>query len=147
MVTLLVHNHIDGEDHTSGATIEPHWTYRSQQSTNEPQQPHQSSEFFYWNRTSSSTCKTCQKIESGAFVDMVELLPERLDTADSEDAKLKKKKGRSPYWNGFNAMPPMSLWWPEDNLLAWLTSWGPVQGGYKKCLSTNSRSILLTGTC
>ena len=75
-----------------GATIEPYWTYRSQQSTSEPQQPHQSSEFFYWNWMSSSTCKTCQKIESGAFVDMVELLPERLDTADSEDAKLKKKK-------------------------------------------------------
>ena len=36
--------------------------------------------------------KLVQKIESGAFVDMVELLPERLDTADSEDTRLKRKK-------------------------------------------------------
>ena len=36
--------------------------------------------------------KLIQKIESGAFVDMVELLPERLDTADSEDTRLKRKK-------------------------------------------------------
>ena len=47
---------------------------------------------------------------------MVELLPERLDTADSEDAKLKKKKGHFPYWNGFSAMLSTLPWWPENNL-------------------------------
>ena len=80
---------IDDEDPPYGATIESHWTYQSQQPTSDPRQ---ASEFFYWSWTSSSTHKTCPKIESGAFVDMVELLPERLDTANSEDAKLKRKK-------------------------------------------------------
>ena len=62
--------------------------------------------------------KLVQKIESGAFVDMVELLPERLDTADSEDTRLKRKKGRSPYWNGFSVTLSTLLWWPENNLHA-----------------------------
>ena len=94
MVTLLVHNHIDdGEDHTLlGQELSHIGLIKASNPLASHSTPTEVQSFSIGAGHPPVPGKLVKKIESGAFVDMVELLPERLDTADSEDAKLKKKK-------------------------------------------------------
>ena len=93
MVTLLVHNHIDGEDHTP---LEQQLSHIGLIGASNPLATHSRSTEVQSISNGAGRppvpAKLVNKIESGAYVDMVELLPERLDTTDSEDVKLKRKK-------------------------------------------------------
>ena len=93
MVTLLVHNHIDGEDHTLlGQELSHIGLIRASNPLASYSTPTEVQSFSIGAGRPPVPGKLVKKIESGAFVDMVELLPECLDTADSKDAKLKKEK-------------------------------------------------------
>ena len=93
MVTLLVHNHIDSEDHTSLGQQLSHIRLIG---TSNPLATHSRSTEVQGLSTGAGhppvPAKLVNKIESGAYMDMLELLPERLDTTDSEDVKSKRKK-------------------------------------------------------
>ena len=117
MVTLLVHNHIDdGEDHTLlGQELSHIGLIGASNPLASHSTPTEVQSFSIGARHPPVPGKLVKKIESGAFVDMVELLPERLDTADRR-RKVKKEKGRFPYWNDFSVMLSTLPWWPENNL-------------------------------